>query len=90
MYKGISISPLHGSFAPGYEAPPSDLENLIARRERELADFMDQSVIERLGGREVNVSAASGRENVFGNLGAFTQNAFSARFIAISRDKGGL
>ena len=57
VYRGISVSPLHGGFAPGYEPKPSDLENLIAGRERELTDLIDQSELKGLFGREVDVRA---------------------------------
>jgi hypothetical protein len=48
MYKGLSYSPQYGSFGFGADPGPSDLENLIAGRERKLSDLVDQSVIERL------------------------------------------
>jgi hypothetical protein len=31
---------MRGGFAPGFDPPPSDLENLIAGRERELGDLI--------------------------------------------------
>lgn len=48
MFRLISASPQHGSFAPGFEPPPSDLENLIAGRERELGSQVNQAEFERL------------------------------------------
>jgi hypothetical protein len=47
MYKGLSHSPQYGSFAFGTNPGPSDLENLVAGRERKLSDLVDQSVVER-------------------------------------------
>jgi hypothetical protein len=64
MYKGISISPLHGSFAPGYEPPPSDLENLVAGRHREVGDLMHQAVSEHVLRGDKDVAGAPGSQNV--------------------------
>ena len=68
VYRGISVSPLHGGFAQGYEPKPSDLENLIAGRERELADFVDQSEFQSLLSGEVDVLGSTRRQKVGGSL----------------------
>ena len=48
MYKGLSYSPQYGSFGFGADPGPSELDNLIAGRERKLLDLVDQSTIESL------------------------------------------
>jgi hypothetical protein len=71
-YKGVSVSPSHGAFAPGYEPPPSDLDNLIAGRQREVGDLMHQAVSERILRGDVDISGTSTGQNFFGNGGTLS------------------
>ena len=90
MYKGISISPLHGSFASGYVPPPSDLEKLIAGRESESADVVNQPVLQSLIRGNVDVVGSTTRQNAFRNRGSLTQNVVCASFVMQSGGQGGL
>lgn len=90
VYRGISVSPLHGGFAPGYDPKPSDLENLIAGRERELADFIDQAEFQSLLSGQVNVFGSTRRQKVGGELGAFPQNGLGSRLVVQGSIKRGL
>ena len=63
MYKGLSYSPQHGSFAFGIDPGPSDLENLVAGRNRKIADLTDQSVFECLLGGNVDVGVTTRAES---------------------------
>ena len=90
VYRGISVSPLHGSFAPGYEPKPSDLENLIAGRERKLTDLVDQSEFQSLLGGQVDILGPSRSEKIGGHSGALSQNGLGSRFIFQGGIKGGL
>jgi hypothetical protein len=44
----LSVSPQRMVVAPGYSAPPSEVEDLIAGRKRESADPVYQAVFMRL------------------------------------------
>ena len=90
MYKGLSISPLHGSFAPGVDPGPSDLENLITGRQNEVGNFVNQGMFEGILGRKIDVPAAPSAQNVFGQMGALSQNVLCASFVLQSGIKGGL
>jgi hypothetical protein len=81
MSRYISASPQHGTFAPGFEPPKSDLENLIAGRERELGDLVNQTEFERLLRGDVEFTLSSGLQHGIGHPGALSQNAFSALFV---------
>lgn len=76
---------MHGSFAPGYDPPPSDLENLIAGRERELGNLVNQTVAQGILGGQVNVPSASGGKDIFGNPGTLSQNILSAFLVSQGR-----
>lgn len=69
MYKGLSYSPEYGSFAFGADPGPSDLENLVAGRQRKLSDLVDQSVVEGLLSGDKDVALTTSGQNVFGKLG---------------------
>ena len=84
MYKGISVSPSHGGFAPGYEAPPSDLENLVAGREREVGNLMYQAIAERVLRGEVDISGTPSDENLLRDGGSLAQNTLGSGFISLS------
>ena len=81
MYEGLSVSPQHGSFAPGYEPQPSDLDNLIAGRQRKLNDLVDQSVAERVLRGNVHVGLAPLAENGVGELGVGAQDTIGASLV---------
>ena len=80
-YRGLSLSPQHGSFPAGFNPGPSELENLTAGRERKLSDLVDQAVYERLVGGHIDVPAASSIQNSVGNAGLSSQNSFSALLV---------
>jgi hypothetical protein len=82
MYKGLSYSPQYGSFGFGADPGPSDLENLIAGRERKLSDLVDQSTVERLLSGKKDVALTSRAENVVGHFGALAQNGFCSLLIS--------
>ena len=90
MYKGVSASPMHGSFAPGYDPGPSDLENLIAGRQRKIPDLMNQPVRESLLSGNVDIPETSGVQNLVGNVGPLAQDRFNALFVALSGSECGL
>jgi len=73
MYKGLSYSPQHGSFAFGTNPGPSDLENMVAGRERKVSDLVDQAVFECLLGGNVDVGLTAGIEHFRGYFGAFSE-----------------
>ena len=81
MYKGLSYSPQYGSFAFGTSPGPSDLENLVAGRERKVSDLVDQSIFESLLSGNVDVSLTAGVERVRRNLGAISENGISSLLI---------
>jgi hypothetical protein len=81
MYRGLSYSPQHGSFAFVADPGISDLENLIAGRERKICDLMDQSVFERLLGGDVDVGLSASVKHFCGYFGAITQNGVSPLLI---------
>jgi len=89
-YRGVSISPLHGSFAQGYEPKPSDLENLVAGRERELTDFVNQSEFESLLSGEINVFRSTSGEKIGRDSRALSQNGLSSRLVLQGSVKSGL
>lgn len=70
MYRGLSVSPKRGYFAPGTEHVRSDVEDLIAGREREVANFVHQAVFERLIRGEKQVDAPALSQNFIGNRGS--------------------
>lgn len=80
-YKGLSYSPQYGSFAFGSNPGPSDLENLVAGRERKVCDLMDQSVFECLLGGNVDVRTPSGVEHFGGYFGTLPQNGVRSLLI---------
>lgn len=90
MYKGVSVSPAHGSFAPGFVPPPSDLENLVAGGQRKVRDLVDQAVSQRLLRGDVDISGSAGDKHLVGQGGPLPQNAFCPGFVALSGVKGGL
>jgi len=59
MIRTLSVSPQRMVVAPGYSAPPSEVEDLIAGRRRESADLVHQTVFMRLFRGEDSVDAAS-------------------------------
>ena len=81
MYKGLSYSPQYGSFAFGAEPGPSDLENLVAGRQRKVADLVDQSVFECLLGGNVDVALTARVEHFSRHFGTVTENGVSALLI---------
>ena len=81
MYKGLSVSPLHGSFAAGFAPPASDLENLIAGRERKIGNFIDQAELERQLGGEVDLALSPLTEHFRGELSSLPQNVIDPRLI---------
>jgi len=85
MTKHVSASPLHGSFVPGYEPAPSDLEQLVSGREREMSDLAYYAVLKGLSGREVDVLGQPQGEKVVGNFGALSQNCLGSLFIVQGR-----
>jgi hypothetical protein len=85
VYK--SYSPQYGSFGFGADPGPSDLENLIAGRERKLSDLVDQSVIERLLSGEQHAALPSGAEDVRGYLGPTAENGFGSLLVSFGRLK---
>lgn len=87
MYKGLSYSPMHGSFAPGYEPAPSDLENLIAGRERKISDFVDQSIFESLFSGEVEVPFCSGGR-ITGLTVSLEKRPDSCHFARVGASRG--
>lgn len=80
-YRGVSASPLHGSFTPGFDPGPSDLENLRAGRERKLGDLVDQSEFERLVSSQIDIAAPPRGENIIGNARPVAQNLFSSLLV---------
>jgi len=86
MSRHISASPQFGSFAPGYEPPPSDLENLVSGRENELGNRIDQAVFQRFVSGEVQLTPPTRFEQGVGQFGTFSQNALSALLLS----QGGL
>lgn len=70
MYRGLSVSPKRGYFAPGTEPVRSDVEDLIAGREREIANFVHQAVFERLIRGEKQIDAPASGQNLIGNRGS--------------------
>lgn len=89
MYKGLSYSPQYGSFAFGTSPGPSDLENLVAGRERKVSDLVDQSVFECLLGRNIDVSLTAGVEHFRGYFGSISQNGIGSLLIRQSGLKSG-
>mgnify|MGYP001551739600 CR=1 FL=1 len=81
VYRGISASPQHGSFGPNYDPPPSDLDDLVAGRQRKLTDLVDQTVAERVISGDVNVTFAALAENRIGQLGVVAEDAFGALLV---------
>lgn len=81
VYKGISASPLHGSFAPNYEPEMSDLDNLVAGWQRKVGDLVDQSVAERILSRDVHVGFSPLVENLGGQTGVSAQDTFSSILV---------
>jgi len=81
MYKGLSYAPQYGSFAFGTSPGPSDLENLVAGRERKLSDLVDQSVFECLLGRDVDVRLTAGVEHFRGHFGAVSENGVGSLLV---------
>lgn len=81
MYKGISVSPLHGSFAPGVQPGPSDLEYLVSGRQREVADLLHQAELQSVSGVKVDIAGFASRENVVGNSSPFSQNVFGSGLV---------
>ena len=85
IYRGISISPMHGSFVPGYDPPPSDLENLVAGRERELGNLVNQAVVQGILGGQINVPVAPRTKDIFGNVSSLSQNILSSFLVSQGR-----
>ena len=81
MYKGLSYSPQYGSFAFGTNPGPSDLENLVAGRERKVSDLVDQTVFECLLGGDVDVRLTAGVQHVSGYFGAVSENGVGSLLI---------
>ena len=81
MIKYVSMSPLHGSFAPGYEPGPSDLEQLIAGRQREVPDLVHQAALKRLGGGKIDVLGQPSAEDVLRDPGALAENSLGSLLI---------
>ena len=71
-YRSLSVSPQTVIVAPGYEAPPSEVEDLIAGRERKRANFMYQAIFKRLIRGEKDVEVAAVAQNLLGNGGPFS------------------
>jgi hypothetical protein len=89
MYKGLSYSPQRGSFGFGADPGPSDLENLIAGRERKLSDLVDQSVVESLFGGNKDVTLPTRVKNVRGQFGSLAQNGFCSFLVGPGGFKSG-
>jgi hypothetical protein len=86
MYKGLSYSPQYGSFAFGIDPGPSDLENLVAGRERKITDLMGQSVFECLLGGNVDICLTTRFEHIRWYFGAIPENGIGSVLIS----QGGL
>ncbi len=71
-YRGLSVSPQTVIVAPGYAAPPSEVEDLIAGRKREGGNLVYQAVFKRLIRGEKDVEAAAVAQNLLGNGGPLT------------------
>lgn len=82
MYRGVSVSPQHGSFAPGVDPRPSDVEDLIAGRQRELPNFVRQAVFESLLRGEVHICGAAPGQDAFCDGRALAQNIFKAGLVS--------
>ncbi len=78
---------MHGSFAPGYDPPSSDLDNLVSGRKRELSDLVDQSVSERLLRGDPDLGSSSGRQNVLGQIGSLSQDSLSSGLVSLGSVK---
>lgn len=72
MYKGLSVSPQAVFVAPGYDVPPSEVEDLVAGRQREIGNLMYQAVFKRLIRGEENVTASTPAQNLLGNGGSLS------------------
>ena len=88
-YKGLSYSPEYGSFAFGANPGPSDLENLVAGRERKVADLLDQTIFESLLGGNVDVTLSTRVEHVSRHIGALSQNGIGSLLVRQSGLKSG-
>src|SRR5215469_758065 len=75
MRQHVSVSPLHGSFAPGYEPGPSDLENLASGRETELPDLVYQAKLQRFLSGHVDVLRQPLGQEVLGDTCPLAQNS---------------
>ena len=69
MTKTLSVSPQRVVLAPGYAAPASEVEDLIAGRQRERTDVVYQSIFQRLIRGEEDFQAAPLAQNVLRNGG---------------------
>ncbi len=81
MYRGLSVSPKRGHFAPGTQVVRSDVEDLIAGREREVGNFVYQAEFERLvrGKEKIDISPLG--QNGIGNFGSFLENRVDTLLI---------
>lgn len=67
MSKFLSVSPQAVFVAPGYDVPTSEVEDLIAGREREGGKVMYQAIFKSLLRGEKDVNATAVGQNLFGN-----------------------
>lgn len=69
MTRTLSVSPQRVVVAPGHSAPTSEVEDLIAGRQREVSNFVYQAEFKRLVSGEKDVNAPALGQNVLRNLG---------------------
>ena len=67
MLLSFSVSPQTILVAPGYETPPSEVEDLIAGRQRESGNLMYQAIFKRLVRGEKDLDGFTVGQNLFGN-----------------------